>query len=231
MIIKVASYNIHKAVGTDRRYRPERILEVLSEIGADIIALQEADQRFGTKLSVLPAKLLDHQAEYVPVAYNIRRGGIGWHGNAILVRRSAAVLDCEALHLPTLEPRGAVLADIAIGGTAMRVVGMHLDLSGLRRRHQARSIMAQVDRRAVLPTILMGDLNEWRVRGGCIVDLGTHYKFAPTGPSFHALRPLASLDRIMVSRDVNVAAAGVHNTPLSRQASDHLPVWAQLEFG
>lgn len=230
MIIKVASYNIHKAVGTDRRYRPERILDVLSEIGADIIALQEADKRFGNKLSVLPAKLLDLQGEYVPVAYNIRRGGIGWHGNAILIRRTAVVLDCEPLHLPTIEPRGAVLADISIAGTAMRVVGMHLDLSGLRRRHQARSIMAQVHQRPALPTVLMGDLNEWRVSGGCILDLSTHFKFAATGASFHALRPLASLDRIMVSRDVNVAAAGVFNTPLSRQASDHLPVWAQLEF-
>ena len=49
MKVKVASYNMRKAIGTDRRRNPERILQVLREIDADIIALQEADRRFGTR--------------------------------------------------------------------------------------------------------------------------------------------------------------------------------------
>src|SRR3546814_17047117 len=50
-MIKVASYNMRKALGTDRRRNPERILEVLNEIDADVIALQEADRRFGPRIA------------------------------------------------------------------------------------------------------------------------------------------------------------------------------------
>ena len=111
-MIKVASYNIRKGVGTDRIRSPERILAVLHEIDADVIAL---------------------------------------------VRRDVQVVDCEAIHLPTLEPRGAVMADLRIRGQALRVVGMHLDLSGLMRRRQADAILAHLDASTQqLPTVMMG---------------------------------------------------------------------------
>ena len=38
---RVVTYNVHKCRGLDRRVRPARIAEVLREINADIIALQE----------------------------------------------------------------------------------------------------------------------------------------------------------------------------------------------
>ena len=53
MQLKVASYNIRKAVGLDWRRRPARVLDVLNEIGADIVALQEVDRRFGSRISAL----------------------------------------------------------------------------------------------------------------------------------------------------------------------------------
>ena len=87
-MIKVASYNIRKGIGTDRRRRPERILEVLREIDADIIALQEADRRFGAR------ERRDHRAPAggtQPVEGGaVRHAGrrrMGWHGNALLVRK------------------------------------------------------------------------------------------------------------------------------------------------
>jgi endonuclease/exonuclease/phosphatase family metal-dependent hydrolase len=228
-MVLVASYNIRKAIGSDRRRRPDRILDVLCEIDADIVALQEADRRFGERQSALPLHMIAEHTPYMPVALDVRQGSIGWHGNALLVRRTAEVTAHATIVLPALEPRGAVTADIEIGGMAIRVVGMHLDLSGLWRRKQAHAILAGLAAQSrQLPTILMGDLNEWRIAGGCLKDFGQHYRFAETGPSFHARQPVARLDRIIVSRELAVADAGVHRSPGARTASDHLPIWAKL---
>lgn len=227
--IRVASYNIRKAIGTDRRRNPERILEVLREIDADVIALQEADRRFGQRAAVLAPHLLDEHGDWKAVHFGMRAASMGWHGNAVLVRRSAEILGCEAVHLPALEPRGAVMVDVGIGGQVVRVVGMHLDLSGLWRRKQAHAILAHVAASTHrYPTVMMGDLNEWSRAAGCLRDFGADYRFAETGPSFHARRPIARLDRIMVSHEFAIDRCGVHVSPASRVASDHLPIWAEL---
>ena len=228
-MIKVASYNIHKGIGLDRKRNPERILEVLRELDADVIALQEADRRFGSRAAVLPLHLLEEDTDWQHVDFNTKSASMGWHGNVVLVRKSSEITDAHTFHLPALEPRGAVLADVTLGGNALRIIGMHLDLSGLWRRRQASHITAHLDQCAtVRPTVLMGDLNEWSGASGCLRDFGRNFCFAPTGASFHARRPVARLDRIMFSRDLRVADCGVHSSTASRKASDHLPIWAVL---
>jgi endonuclease/exonuclease/phosphatase family metal-dependent hydrolase len=227
-MLKVASYNIHKGVGLDRLRRPERILDVLCELDADIIALQEADRRFGTRASALPPELILGTSPYTPVELNRRDHSIGWHGNAILVR-DAEILTYAHIDLPTLEPRGAVLAEVRIKNIRLRIVAMHLDLSGLWRRRQARAIIAALEARRPLPTILMGDLNEWSLHGGALRDFAHHFRIAPTPPSFHTRRPVARLDRIMVDRSLHITSCGVHHSLKARRASDHLPIWAQVE--
>lgn len=227
--IKVASYNIRKCIGTDRQRRPDRILSVLAELDADIVCLQEADRRLGARQSAIPFELIAQHSPYRPVPYEIRPGGMGWHGNAILVRRDAEIVSHRALDLPVLEPRGAVMADVVLRGLPIRIVGMHLDLSGLWRRKQARAVIAHLERcEAQLPALLMGDLNEWSMAGGCLQDFYRHFTFAPTGPSFHARRPIARLDRIMTTPDLAVLDAGTHHSPLAMRASDHLPIWATV---
>ena len=92
-----------------------------------------------------------------------------------------------------------------------------------------RFILDEIARRPQrMPTVLMGDTNEWRVAAGCLKDLGPEYRIAPTGPSFHARHPVAPLDRIIVHRDLRIDAAGVHASEAARRASDHLPVWARI---
>jgi len=246
--ITVASYNMRKAVGLDRRRDPHRVLEVLHEIDADVVALQEADKRVGGRGSAIPHELIDAHSHYKPVHLGVRHRrtletmrkhadrllkvdtrNIGWHGNAILVKPHVGVLGCAALDLPTLEPRGAVIAELLIGDMPIRIVGMHLDLSGLWRRRQVRAILEAIARRPQkMPTILMGDTNEWRVAAGCLQEFEPEFHVAPTGPSFHARHPVAALDRIIVHRDLNVEAAGVHMSANARRASDHLPIWARL---
>ena len=228
-MIRVASYNMRKAIGTDRRRNPERTIEVLNELDADVVALQEADRRFGARASAIPFHLLEEHSDYKPVPFETRDGSIGWHGNALLVRKSVEIVDKTLIHLPSLEPRGAVMADVSLNGERLRVIGMHLDLSGLWRRQQAHSILHHLQtREAEMPAVLMGDLNEWSVRGGCLREFGARHVFADCGLSFHARRPIARLDRIMVSPDLEIVASGAHQSPAARKASDHLPIWAEL---
>ncbi len=245
-----ASYNMHKAVGLDGRRDPHRVLKVLQEIDADIVALQEADRRTGGRGSTVPHELIDSHGLYEPVhlgvshkrmfgkarkhadrLLKVNTRNIGWHGNAILVKRGVGVIDCAALELPTLEPRGAVIAELLIRDKPLRVVGMHLDLSGLWRKRQMRSILQAIERRPQkMPTVLMGDTNEWRTVAGCLNDLEPEFRIAPTGPSFHSRHPVAQLDRIIVHRDLNIEAAGVHMSPAARRASDHLPIWTRVSL-
>ena len=246
--ITVASYNMRKAIGLDRRRDPHRVLRVLHEIDADVVALQEADKRFGGRGAAVPHELIDSHSHYKPVHLGVRHKrplekvrrhadkllkvntrNIGWHGNAILVKPHVGVLDCAALDLPTLEPRGAVMAELLVGDRPIRVVGMHLDLSGLWRKRQMRTILEAIERRPQkMPTILMGDTNEWRTEAGCLREIEPEFHVAPTGPSFHARHPVAQLDRIIVHKDLSIEAAGVHMSAAARRASDHLPIWARV---
>lgn len=246
--ITVASYNMRRAIGLDRRRDPGRVLRVLQEIDADVVALQEADKRIGGRGSAMPHELIDTQGLYRPVSFGVRHRrvlekarrhadrllkldtrNLGWHGNALLVKPHVGILEVAALDLPMLEPRGAIMAELLVGDQPVRIIGLHLDLSGFWRRRQMRAILEAIDQRPqAMPTVLMGDTNEWRTAAGCLQDLNGGYRIAPTGPSFHSRRPIASLDRIIVDQRFAIEAAGVHASPSARRASDHLPVWARL---
>ncbi|MFT8736233.1 MAG: endonuclease/exonuclease/phosphatase family protein [Zymomonas mobilis] len=226
--IKVASYNIHKAVGADKRRDPERILSVLDEIDADCVILQEADRRLGKRRAILPFDALTaHGYTYVPLS--LRSCSLGWHGNAMLFRNFASCVGYERVRLPRLEPRGAIICDIKMKGRIWRFIGAHLDLSGLFRRRQVAFILDRLQNLPRdLPTVIMGDFNQWRKREGCLRLLPDEFSILPTGASFPANHPLVGLDRIITTPEIKWLECGVHNTPLARQASDHLPVWARL---
>ena len=230
MQLTFASYNIHKGVGLDRRRDPERILSVLHEIDADIIALQEADRRIGERASVLPrADIDDTRWRVIEVARRPR--SIGWHGNALLVRRGIDIVSGEALDLPTIEPRGAACGEIIVEGHSLRVIGTHLDLSGLRRRDQIRSLLGfcnACDRN--LPTVIMGDFNQWGRQTGAMREFAQGWHIVTPGRSYPSRQPVATLDRIVASTHWNVVSSDVHHTALSTVASDHLPVKAVLSL-
>ena len=231
MQLTFASYNIHKAVGTDGKRDPLRILAVLHELDADVIALQECDRRFGERTSVIARAMLD-DSPWRAMAVGNRPTSLGWHGNAILVRRGYEDIEALPVPLPTLEPRGAVRGDFAVDGKRLRVLGMHLDLSGLRRRDQVRAILRHAnDCEHGCPTVLMGDFNQWGVGTGAMREFaaGGWQPLAP-GRSFPSRQPVAQLDRIVASPEWRVVRAGVHHSALSVVASDHLPVFATLEM-
>jgi endonuclease/exonuclease/phosphatase family metal-dependent hydrolase len=226
-----ASYNIHKGFGVDGRRDADRIISVLRELQADVIALQECDYRFGERESVLPKAMLDDTPwRAAPVAKRPR--SLGWHGNALLVRRDIEIVEAHPLDLPTLEPRGAVRADLVIDGKPLRVLGMHLDLSGLLRRDQIRAILRHCDAcETACPTVMMGDFNQWGRANGVLREFTGAWRALATGNSFPSRRPIAPLDRIVHSPHWTCREAGVHHSALAAVASDHLPIRATLELG
>ncbi len=230
MKLTFASYNIHKAVGADGRRDPDRVLTVLRELDADVIALQECDLRFGTRDSVIERAALD-DTPWRPLPVARRATSLGWHGNALLVRRHFDLVEAHPVALPRLEPRGAVRGDFAVEGVRLRAVGMHLDLSGLRRRDQVRAILGHVDGcDHACPTVLLGDFNQWGKGSGAMREFAPGWQSLAPGKSFPSRQPIAHLDRIIASHDWRVVEHGVHHSALAAQASDHLPVWATLQL-
>lgn len=227
-MIRVASYNIRKSVGLDRKRRPDRILEILNEINADVVAIQEVDRRTGQRETTIPREMIESETNLKVVEITTRPDSIGWHGNAILVRKDAEVMVERRHDIPVLEPRGAISADILVHGEHLRIVGMHLALMRSYRRQQIRAVSSQLQRlSAQIPTLIMGDLNEWRP-GGSLDEFGDEYAIATPGPSFHSSRPVASLDRIILRNDLKLLKGMVHHSDLSRVASDHLPIYADI---
>lgn len=230
MQLTFASYNIHKAIGVDGRRDADRIVTVLREIDADVIALQESDYRFGERESVLPKAMLD-DTPWRAAPVNKRARSLGWHGNALLVRRDIDIVDADPVDLPMLEPRGAVRADLAIDGQHFRVLGMHLDLSGLRRRDQIRAVLRHCDDcNSSCPTVMMGDFNQWGRTNGILREFTDGWSAPMIGNTFPSRRPLAPLDRIVHSTEWTCRSAAVHHSALAAAASDHLPVKATLEL-
>lgn len=219
---RLASYNIRKCVGLDRRRKPERILEVLNGLEANVIALQEADRRLGDRPAALSAHLIETETDFRPIPVG-RGPSLGWHGNAILVHKGLGVSDISCLDLPGTEPRGALSA--TIGGT-FRLTATHLGLRRSDRRRQAAVLATALSTRPI-PAVIAGDLNEWSPSRG-LEPLAQELRVISPGRSFHTARPVAALDRMALSDGLNLTDAGVFETRQSRIASDHLPVWADL---
>ena len=131
-----------------------------------------------------------------------------------------------------MEPRGAVMAELSVNGHPLRVIGVHLDLSGLWRRKQIRALLAAIDANPLhMPTVMMGDFNQWSDSGALSELAFHHHRLVQTPKSSHTSRPEACLDCIIVSHEVTVTAADCHISALSKQASDHLPIWVSMQIG
>lgn len=222
---RLASYNLRKCKGTDGHRAPGRILDVINGIDADVVALQEADMRLGPRPAALPARLVETHTDFDAVPAASSPVSLGWHGNAMLVRKGTVVDAVHRLDLPGLEPRGAIAVDLA----HLRVVGVHLGLLRGSRQKQLHAIVEFLDDLDDRPTVILGDFNEWSRTQGLDPLHGAYEVMAP-GRSFHASRPVAALDRIAIDQRIRFTDAGVVETDLSRRASDHLPIWADIEL-
>ncbi len=226
--MRVASYNMRKAVGLDWRRDADRILRVLGEINADVVVLQESDKRIGARAGVLPQQDMFARLGYRIADLSVRPLSHGWHGNAVLYRENAVSFEsAQRIVLPTLEPRGAV--SMLLLQPQLEVVGVHLGLTRGSRVAQLRALSRYLET-VTHPVLIAGDFNAWRRDEGIDDALGDRFTVIQPGNSFHAARPVAALDRFALKGNVNYASAWVHNTPLAKRASDHLPIVIDLEL-
>lgn len=228
----VASYNVHKCVGLDRRFDPQRTAAVIAELEADIVALQEVDQRFGSRVGLLDLEWIKQNTGLAPVGVVGMRDSHGWHGNIVLAR-GAVVEHLSQFDLPGAEPRGALVVDLSLEHGPIRVIAAHLGLLRRSREKQVETILNAAEPKDGRPALVMGDLNEWRL-GGRSSLRALAPKFGPLHAdlaSFPARFPVWSLDRILSSPVGLVSRLEVHDTPLARVASDHLPVKARVRMG
>ncbi len=223
--LTIATYNIHSAVGTDGRFDPARIGEVISEMNADVIALQEVPMGGNGKADVL----------------QLLREATGFHyaqgptceidsclfGNAVLSRYPIASVRTIDLTFGAFEPRGALDADLDCHGHPLRVVATHLGLSLAERRHQVERLLEKFDTED-MAVVLLGDLNEWFMWGHSLRRLKAHFQKAPAPRTFPSRFPLFSLDRIWIRPRQRLVQVKVHDTKLARVASDHLPLVAHI---
>jgi endonuclease/exonuclease/phosphatase family metal-dependent hydrolase len=222
--IRIASYNMRKARGLDQMRRPTRTLQVINGLNADIVVLQEADKRLGQRPSALPREMIEAETDFDLVNASRNNVSIGWHGNAILVRRGLEVQSAEPLDMPGFEPRGAVRVNLNLG-PGLTVVATHL---GLRRRDR-QSQLAELNRATASDQycVIAGDFNEWSATKG-FEPLEERFETHSPGRTFHARRPIAALDRFALSHGIALRDAGVDQSPLARVASDHLPIWSDI---
>ena len=225
--LKIASYNIRKSVGLDWRRDAGRITDVLCEIDADVVVLQEADKRTGQREGTLQLERLGAELSYAIADVSVRPLSHGWHGNAILFREKLDLHGCERVDLPAVEPRGAVSAKFT--GPDFRVIGTHLALTPGMRTRQIEALKSYAESTDI-PTIIAGDFNEWRSVGAISKSFGPKFQTILPGNSFHASRPVACLDRFILHGNIQELHSHVHMSQLATRASDHLPVVTEIQF-
>jgi endonuclease/exonuclease/phosphatase family metal-dependent hydrolase len=232
--VRIVTYNIHRCRGLDRRTRPERIIDVLSAIDADIVALQEV---IGPGITGLG------HAEQIGAGL-----GMGWvmasarllrehqFGNVVLSRYPIREQAQYELTWKTCEPRCSQRVGIEIGpaGTLLQVFNVHLGTALLERRYQAARLAGWIhDRRTRPPKIVLGDFNEWSrgiaedilARRLQSVDLFPHLKRRRTYPGIF---PILHLDHIYYEGNVEIRRVELPRTRLAMVASDHLPLVADI---
>lgn len=226
MQLTLASYNIHRCIGCDGRRDPERVVGVVSELNADVVALQEVETYPGgeldflaelgeaTGMRVIPGPTLGHR--------NYR------YGNAILTRARVNAVRRIDLSLLDHEPRGALQVDLEWENMPVEVVATHLGLRPLERRFQIRQILELLASEDRNPSALLGDINEWFSWGRPLRWLHGHFGKPPAPATFPTRLPLLALDRIWFRPREWLVSIRAHASPAARIASDHLPLVATV---
>jgi endonuclease/exonuclease/phosphatase family metal-dependent hydrolase len=197
---------------------------VLTEIGADVVALQEAHPP-----AALPPRWRNCQGVEYEVVYGptITKGKRPF-GNVVLSRHPVSRVRRIDLSLPGLEPRGALDVVIEVAPCRVRVVSTHLALRARARAIQVSRLLEQCDDCDEDLLVLLGDINEWRGRGPALRQLEDRLGAAPAVPSFPSRWPIFALDRVWTRPGDALLAIDAHFTAKSARASDHLPVVASV---
>ena len=230
--VRLASYNIHRCVGSDGRCDPGRVADVLGELGCDLIGLQEVDNSPGPAPTSLQLEYLAARTGMDAVAGLRVVRHMGHYGNALLTRHRVLTVRRHDLSLSRYEPRGALDVELDVEGITTRVVVTHLGLLPGERRQQIGKIVAMVREASEhQPLALLGDINEWLPVGRPLRWIHALFGRPPSVRSFPSMFPVLSLDRIWTRPRGSLHSVAAHRSRLARKASDHLPVVGEWRIG
>jgi len=236
---RIVTYNVHKCVGVDRRLNPQRIISVLNEINADIVALQEV-------LCIHGRNSEDDQAHFIARALGFHycmghnrelKGGV--YGNLVLSRFPLLGSVNHDISVAGREERGCLRVDVELGKESrLHIYNVHLGTSFIERQRQARKLISEsILRDARLPgmRIMLGDFNEW-TRGLVTRLLNEHFKSGDIrlhlkrSRTYPGLLPFMHLDHIYFDETIELEDAQLHRSRTSLLASDHLPIFADFRL-
>lgn len=235
--MRLLSYNIHKGVGgRDRKYRLERILDVIGHEEPDFICLQEVDRNVRRSRHHNQARLFAEHFAAADFAFqlnvHLKTGG---YGNLILSRFPFERRHHVSLRMNNKKPRGAQLVVVNTPSGQLHVVNWHLGLADRERRWQVEHLLNHhlFKESEHLPTLIAGDFNDWRNRlaNGLFSDRGFDHVTRPISRfrSFPAYMAIGSLDKAF-SRGVTIEHARVVRNLRAKTASDHLPLVVDFEL-
>lgn len=220
--LRIASYNVHACVGLDGRFDPARIARVIEFLDADLVALQEVENR-KFKGTVVSHYLAGRLGMLGYPGVTLRREEAEY-GNLLLAKHEAEAVMLHDISVPGAEPRGCIEADFVIGERRLRLFATHLGLRATERLNQVRQLTPALLRDGADVRILAGDINEWRPIARASVALHRVLGQGSRQRTFPARAPVLALDRIYVQPRRVVRKARALRTRDSRVASDHLPL-------
>lgn len=239
-MFRIVTYNVHKCRGMDRRVRPERVVEVLRETGADVVALQEVLSVEGASRELDQARFI---ADELGMDYRLgenRQLNGGAYGNVILTRLPLETVRNYDITWRGRERRGCLRADVQVemGGAKnlLHIFNVHLGTAFIERRHQGRKLVGEEilgDENLSGARVVLGDFNEWthglasRLMGQHLksADIREHLKKARTYPG---VLPFLHLDHIYYDRKLELVNLSLHRSRTALIASDHLPLVADF---
>ena len=225
--LRIATYNIHSGVGIDRRFRPQRIADVIGELDADIVSLQEVlspVRGFDVHAHLEQATGLNFAA-----MMTVQLAG-GTFGNALLSRWPILGVAAHDLSVEAREARGALDAAIECSVCKLRVIAIHLGLGRAERAAQLARLLAMVKDAPEMPTVLAGDFNITRARARELRAYAEHFGKADALATFPSIAPVLPLDRVFALHGAEIVDVAVHRSRTARIASDHLPLVATVEL-
>jgi endonuclease/exonuclease/phosphatase family metal-dependent hydrolase len=235
---RVATYNIHKCRGFDRRTSPDRINTVIEELQAEILCLQEVvDAPEGPRIFDQAREIARAFPEYSWCFGSNRALRGGNYGNMTLTQFPIRSWRNHDLTHREREERGVLQVDIEIGGNqALHVFNIHLGTSYTERRSQAARLLSSdvLGQQALSdPRLIVGDFNEWTMGLTTKLLRGSFKTFRPQ----HGLRfprtypgmlPLLSLDHYYYEPPLELEQARLWRSRKALIASDHLPLIADF---
>ncbi|WP_154222098.1 endonuclease/exonuclease/phosphatase family protein [Marinicella rhabdoformis] len=246
MQFKVLTYNIHRAIGLDRRYQPKRIIKILKDIDADIVLLQEVDSGVPRSQFMDMAKVLSEATDYpyydLGLNVNLPKGH---YGNATFSRYPIRKSQNIDLTIDNKKARGCLYTEISCPtdvSKPLHVFNWHLGLSAKERRKQCAVLLNSQPFKKLNfkdDCLVAGDFNDWRSLLRILFVEGREFKCATdhqtkrgevaikTYPSFS---PRGGLDRIYYRGSLKCLNAKKYQKQIAKVASDHLPIYATFEM-